>query len=213
LNQCQLHKTKKHTVCDCGIKSLSRLSLLPCGHTSLMWTNGKGVSESPPPCPSHSPPLSSPAVPRGLCGEGRGGGGEGGGKAWIVLTVSSQRPCSDWALWEIWAAGPPSRWLLFSGTFSCSRPSGAIGVPLSTIWDPVAGPGRTPTPGNNYSRWQPLDVQRTGARHVDGRARLWNRNGQFGRGNGSNDVTFQTRIHSDICDLVKYIFRHDFVFL
>ena len=149
MNQCQLHKTKKHTVCDCRIKSLSRLSLLPCGHTSLMWTNGKGVCESPPPCPSHSPPLSSPAVPRGLCGVGRGGGGEGGGKAWIVLTVSSQRPCSDWALWEIWAAGPPSRWLLFSGTFSCSRPSGAIGVPLSTIWDPVASPGRTPMLGNN----------------------------------------------------------------
>ena len=33
-------------------------------------------------------------------------------------------------------------WLFLSGTFSCGCPSGATGVPLFTIWDSVAGPGR-----------------------------------------------------------------------
>ena len=32
---------------------------------------------------------------------------------------------------------------------------GAIGVPLFTTWDSVAGPGRTPMPGNNSGRRQP----------------------------------------------------------
>ena len=40
-------------------------------------------------------------------------------------------------------------WLFLSGTFSCGCPSGATGVPLFTIWDSVAVPGRTPMPGNN----------------------------------------------------------------
>ena len=40
---------------------------------------------------------------------------------------------------------------MFSGTFSCycPRASGATGVPLFTVWDPVTGPGRTPMTGNN----------------------------------------------------------------
>jgi hypothetical protein len=46
-------------------------------------TNGKRVSENPPLCPAHSPPLSPPtpkskAALRWQCGEGRGGGGGGG---------------------------------------------------------------------------------------------------------------------------------------
>ncbi len=32
---------------------------------------------------------------------------------------------------------------------------GATGVPLFTTWDSVAGPGRTPMPGNNSGRRQP----------------------------------------------------------
>jgi hypothetical protein len=43
-------------------------------------------------------------------------------------------------------------WLFFSGTFSCGCLSGATGVcvvRLFTTWDPVAGPERTPMPGNN----------------------------------------------------------------
>ena len=34
-------------------------------------------------------------------------------------------------------------------------PSGATGVPLFTIWDSVAGLGRTPMPGNNSGRSHP----------------------------------------------------------
>jgi len=33
---------------------------------------------------------------------------------------------------------------------SSGCPSEATGVPLFTIWDSVAGPGRTPMPGNNF---------------------------------------------------------------
>ena len=49
----------------------------------------------------------------------------------------------------------PRGWLfLFRvGTFSCCCPcQWGYWVPLFTIWDSVAGPGRTPMPGNNSGR-------------------------------------------------------------
>ena len=39
-------------------------------------------------------------------------------------------------------SGFPRGWLFLSGTFSCGCPSATTGVPLFTMWDSEAGPGR-----------------------------------------------------------------------
>jgi hypothetical protein len=43
----------------------------------------------------------------------------------------------------------PTQTALYPGTFNCGLPSGATGVPLFTVWDPVAVPGRNPMSGNS----------------------------------------------------------------
>jgi hypothetical protein len=51
--------------------------------------------------------------------------------------------------------GLPTRVALPLRDIQLRLSKGATGVPLFTIWDSVAGPGRTPMPGNNSGRSQP----------------------------------------------------------
>ena len=51
--------------------------------------------------------------------------------------------------------GLPTRVALPLRDIQLRLSKGATGVPLFTIWDSVAGPGRTPMPGNNSGRRQP----------------------------------------------------------
>ena len=69
--------------------------------------------------------------------------------------VSHPRPCGWGTLENLGCRDFPRGWLfLFRvGTFSCCCPcQWGYWVPLFTIWDSVAGPGRTPMPGNNSGR-------------------------------------------------------------
>jgi hypothetical protein len=73
---------------------------------------------------------------------------------WLQPLVSHMRPCGDGALWEIWAAGAShAGGSSSSGHSAAAVPMGLLGSP--TIWDSVAGPGRTPMPGNNSGRSLP----------------------------------------------------------
>ena len=51
--------------------------------------------------------------------------------------------------------GLPTRVALPLRDIQLRLSKGASGVPLFTTWDSVAGPGRTPMPGNNSCRRQP----------------------------------------------------------
>ena len=85
----------------------------------------------------------------------------------IALTAMMrfQNRDTDEDVWETWLQGLPTR---VAGSQASSPghritgpgirlrlSKGATGVPLFTTWDSVAGPGRTPRPGNNSGRRQP----------------------------------------------------------
>jgi hypothetical protein len=66
--------------------------------------------------------------------------------------VSHPRPCGDGALWEIWAAEASHAVALPLRDIQLRLSQWGYWFPLFTIWDSVAGPGRTPMPGNNSGR-------------------------------------------------------------
>jgi hypothetical protein len=74
--------------------------------------------------------------------------------------VSRPRSSNDGALWEIWAAGASHAGGSSSPGHSDAAVPVGLRVPLFTIWDPVAGPGRTPMPGNNSGLSQILPIAR-----------------------------------------------------
>ena len=63
---------------------------------------------------------------------------------------------SESSAWEIWAAGASHAGGSSSPGHSAAvvpvNSVGLLGSPYSQIWDPVAGPGRTPMPRNNSGR-------------------------------------------------------------
>jgi len=97
-------------------------------------------------------------------GRGAPGGGGGGEPAGRRTQARRRRSRSHihlpaYCLGNLGCRGL-TRGRLFLGTFSCGCPSGATGVPLFTIWDPVAGPPsletiRPPQAIELYSRYRP----------------------------------------------------------
>jgi hypothetical protein len=78
-----------------------------------------------------------------------------------VALVSRPRPCGDGApqtdhnIWEIWATGASHAGVSSSPGHSTAVVQRDYWGPPMHNWDSVAGPGRTPIPGNNSGRSQP----------------------------------------------------------